>query len=94
MPHHLLAPVRYVGTHGSQPFHGRGDLGCFAVFGCIDDLALLIQILHTFLGKRGPDGVAGQVFKICVGVIIISILYFVPFLMPDFCEIDPQENIE
>ena len=44
-----------------QPFQCGETLGCPAVFGGIDDLPLLIQILHTLLGERRPDDVAGQV---------------------------------
>ena len=62
IPDHLFAPVRDMGAHGSQPFHGGKDLACLFVLGRIDDLPFLFQILHPFLGEGGPDDVARQVF--------------------------------
>jgi len=59
--HHLLAPVRDVGAHCGQPFQRPETPGCRAIFGCINDRPLLIQVLHPLLGKGRPDDVAGQV---------------------------------
>jgi len=60
--HHLLAPVGDVGAQVGQSFQGGEALACPAVFGCIDDLPLLIRVLHTLLGEGSPDDVTGQVF--------------------------------
>ena len=55
-------------THGGQPFQRREDSARLAVFGPIDDLSLLIQIPHPFLGERRPrvpfrvDDIARQIF--------------------------------
>ncbi|HLA28519.1 MAG TPA: hypothetical protein VJZ49_11550 [Syntrophales bacterium] len=49
--HHLRAPVGDVGARVGQSFHGGEALACPAVFGCIDDLPLLIHVLHLFLGE-------------------------------------------
>ena len=59
--HHLLSPVGDMGTHGGQPFHRRKNLCGLPVFGRIDNLSLLLQIVHALLRERGPDDVAGQV---------------------------------
>ena len=44
-------PVRYIRTRGGQPFQGREDLGCLAVFGCIDNLRLLDQAVGALPGS-------------------------------------------
>ena len=49
-------------THRGQPFEGGKDFGRLAVLGRIDDLPLLIQVLHPLLGEGRPDDIAGQVF--------------------------------
>ena len=36
--------VRDMRAHSGQSFQGREALACPAVFGCIDDLSLLIQV--------------------------------------------------
>lgn len=59
---HLLSLVGDVGTHGGQPFQRGKNLCGLPVFGRIDDLSLRIQVLHSFLGKRRPDDVAGEIF--------------------------------
>ena len=53
--HHLFSPVRDVRTHGGHPFQGEKTLVCSAIFGCMDDVPLLIQLLHSFPGERYPD---------------------------------------
>jgi len=60
--HHLLAPVRDVRTHRGQPFEGGKDFGRLAVLGRIDDLPLLIQVLHPLLGEGRPNDVTRQIF--------------------------------
>ena len=62
IPDHLFAPVRDMRTHRGQPFEGGKDFGRLAVLGRIDGLPLLIQILHPFLGKRGPNDETRQIF--------------------------------
>ena len=62
VPHHLLTSVRYVRTHGCEPFHIRENLDGIPVFRRIDYLFLLIQILHPFLGERRLDDIAHQIF--------------------------------
>ena len=37
VPHHLLTSVRYVRTHGGEPFHSRENLDGLPVFRRIDD---------------------------------------------------------
>ena len=59
--HKCRCRVRDVGAQVGQPFQGGEALACPAVFGCIDDLPLLIQVLHPFLKERRPDDVAGRV---------------------------------
>jgi len=71
---HLFAPVGDVRTHGGQPFH-RGEALCgLSVFGRIDNLSLLLQIVHALLGERGPDDIAGQIFhsRIIIGRYAVS----------------------
>ena len=62
VPHHLLTPVRDVRMHRGHPFQGGEALTCSAIFGWIDDLSLLIPVLHSFLRERYPDAAAGQIF--------------------------------
>jgi len=71
---HLLALVGDVGAHGGQPFHRRKNLCGLPVFGRIDNLSLLIQIVHALLGERGPDDVARQVLhsRIIIGRYAVS----------------------
>jgi hypothetical protein len=40
-----------VGIQVGQPFQGGEALACPAVFGYINDLPLLVQVLDSFLGK-------------------------------------------
>ena len=42
---------RDVGAEAIQPFQRREALNCFAVFDCIDDPLLVIQVLHPFPGE-------------------------------------------
>jgi hypothetical protein len=60
--HHLLFPVRDMRTHGGQSFQSGETHACPFVLGRVDDLPLLIQVLHMLLAEGRPDGVAGQVF--------------------------------
>ena len=55
--HHRLSSVEYVGTQVGQPLHSREDPVRLAVFGPIDDLSLLVQILRTYLRERRPNDV-------------------------------------
>lgn len=64
----LLTPVWDMGTHSRQPFQGGEALACLLspdrspghALAVIDDLSLLIQIRHAFLGERCPDNVTSQ----------------------------------
>jgi hypothetical protein len=48
-----------MGAHGGQPFEGGEYLAGLAIFGRIDDLPLLIQVLHALLRSGCFDLNAG-----------------------------------
>ena len=58
--HHLLAPVRDVGTHRGQPFRRREVPDCRAVLGCINDRPLLIQVSRSRTGNPQSSDASGR----------------------------------
>ncbi len=62
VPHHLLAFVGDVRTHGRQPFQCVEGPGARPVPGCIGDFGFPGKIGHAVLGKGCADDVSGQVF--------------------------------